>query len=48
MTTITKTQDFYIDTSTSPNKDDINIVLPHPIVIPETSKAYITIKLYDA
>ena len=44
MTTITKTQDFYIDTATSPNKDDINIILPHPIVIPETSKAYITIK----
>lgn len=39
-----KIQDFYIDTSTAINKDDINIILPHPIVIPETSKAYITIK----
>ncbi len=44
MTTIAKTQDFYIDTSTAINKDDVNIILPHPIVIPETSKAYITIK----
>jgi len=42
--TTTKIQDFYIDTSTAINKDDINIILPHPIVIPETSKAYITIK----
>jgi hypothetical protein len=39
-----KITDFYIDSSLATNKDDINIILPHPIVIPETSKAYITIK----
>ena len=39
-----KITDFYIDSSLASNKDDINIILPHPIVVPETSKAYITIK----
>jgi hypothetical protein len=43
-----KTTDFYIDSGTYQNPSNFILDLPHPINIPEQSKAYITIKNFTA
>ncbi len=44
----TRTTDFYLDSSTYDNPSNFTLTLPHPINIPEQSKAFITIKNFTA